>query len=292
MFNVICIPYPDGWQYRIYSQVIDPYMYDDKPKNPDKDKYDVLYYDSELEDYFTLFCNPAEMWHNPFTNEYEKAPKEIIERTPFEMERSRKNSMVRTVNRVYHLSRSNHWEWFFTLTFNPEKVDSFDYSACTEKLSKWLNNLRRTAPDLKYMAVPEKHKSGRFHFHGLFAECGGIQFTDSGRKTKSGDIIYNIGNYKLGFSTATKIKENEKVTKYILKYITKDLVSVTPNKKRYWASRNLTDIQPIKDYYPKEELKVLADTLSGVCKHEKTVCGYVDVTYYEMERSFACPDTE
>ena len=37
----------------------------------------------------------------------------------------------------------------------------------TKKVSKWLDHLHRIAPKIRYMVVPELHKDGAYHFHGL-----------------------------------------------------------------------------------------------------------------------------
>lgn len=282
MYNLKVLKYPSGWQIRVYDEFVG--IKDNKPyvKNPDSHIYKDYVWDYESQEYYLRECEHDKFWYNIFTQEYERYPKEMKEP---DKERSAKVSMNRTVNKVYHLARSNIWDWFFTLTFDPEKVDSFDYSACTKSLSKWLNNLRRVAPELKYIAVPEKHKSGRFHFHGLFAGCEGIEFIESGHYTKSGDIIYNIGSYKLGFSTATRVKDNSKVTKYISKYITKDLCAVSFGKKRYWASRNLDDVKGEEfKIMTQKALEEIKERLSKKCLFHKTVqSDIVTVDYFEME---------
>ena len=56
-----------------------------------------------------------------------------------EQERSLQVSLRRAKGKIYDYSRANEWDWFVTLTFAPEKVDRYDYSSCTKKLSKWLN---------------------------------------------------------------------------------------------------------------------------------------------------------
>ena len=187
-------------------------------------------------------------------------------------ERSNVVSRNRTIQKVYEVTRSNMWEWFITLTFNPEKVNSFEYTEVSQVLSKWLNNLKsRYAPDLKYIIVPELHKSGRYHFHGLIADTGNMIFEDSGHKTFGGETIYNLGNYKLGFTTATKINDVSRASSYITKYITKDLCATTANKKRYWCSRNLNDVD-ITDYcMTREEIETMLDSLSDNIQYAKTI---------------------
>lgn len=261
----------------MYSQavgVFEDYNYRDKPF------FEELVWDVESQEYISIYCNPKKMWENPFTGVYEHIPKEI--REP-DQERSLQVSMNRTIKKVYHLARSNLWEWFFTLTFDPQKIDSYDYAACTKALSDWLHNLRRIAPDLAYIVVPEHHKSGRFHFHGLFAHCGNISFVESGHFTKSGDMIYNVGSYRLGFSTATRIKSNEKVTKYISKYITKDLCCLSRGKKRYWASRNLIECEEEHLLYDSDQLHSLLAMLNETCTYKKMLqSGDLTTTYFEM----------
>ena len=201
-------------------------------------------------------------------------------------ERSLACSISRTINNIYSISRSNDWEYFVTLTFNPKKVNSFDYDEVSKKLSQWIKNFkRRYAPDLKYIFVPELHKSGRFHFHGLIANIGSLDLIDSGKKSK-GKVIYNLGNYKLGFSTATEIVDIKKTCSYFTKYITKDLCSTTFGKKRYWKSTNLDN--PIEHTYVLEpsEVDTLIESVANKITYSKQVecVGYnLTTTYYELE---------
>lgn len=202
--------------------------------------------------------------HLVYTGKKAKSDKRDVEISPFdgckckefhdlddlekEQERSLNISLKRAKAKIYDYARANVWEWFVTLTFSPEKVDRYDYAACSKKLSVWLNNMRKGAGEnLKYIVVPERHKDGAFHFHGLFAGCGALQIVDSGHVTKSGQKVYNIGRYRFGFTTATKVDNNEAVTKYITKYTTKDLMAHTKGKKKYWASRNLN--LPVEDVF-------------------------------------------
>lgn len=149
-----------------------------------------------------------------------------------------RRSVSRSKQTIYELARNGVWEWFVTLTFDGEKVDRYDYSLLSKKLSVWLMNLRKKAPDLQYLLVPELHKDGAYHFHGLMSNLENCKITDSGRMAK-GKPIYNLGSYRFGFSTMTRVEDNAAVTRYIAKYVTKDLLKYIGSKKRYWASRNL-----------------------------------------------------
>lgn len=255
MYNCQIVKYPHGYQVRLYDTPHElPPPSDDKLTLEKLSDLDVLHRWTKysLED-------PGHIFEMDQSDIYT-----MMENMAEQEERCLRSSMGRTVNKVYYLARSNDWEWFFTLTFNPEVVDSFDYAACTDKLSDWLANMRRKCPDMKYIVVPEQHKSGRWHFHGLFSNCNNLGFVDSGKRTKSGDVIYNVGKYRLGFSTATKVRDFRRVTKYIGKYITKDLCAVTKGKKRYWCSRNLQEAEIEKKYYPPGDLPLLIQQLQDM----------------------------
>lgn len=152
-----------------------------------------------------------------------------------------KRSMRRTKQKVYDYARSNEWEWFVTWTFDKQKVNSrYDYDELSKRMSQWLKDARKMkANDMKYLIVPEHHEDGAIHFHGLMSDVGELKFESSGVSDKSGREIFNVGDYKLGFTTATKISDSMKASNYITKYITVEMIFNTKNKKRYWVSRNL-----------------------------------------------------
>ena len=86
--------------------------------------------------------------------------------------------------------------------------------------------------------VFELYKDGAFHFHGLFK--GTLpDMVYSGHNDKKGRYIYNVNSYSLGFTTATCVAYNDKVSSYLIKYITKDFMAVSSGKKRYWISSGL-----------------------------------------------------
>lgn len=149
---------------------------------------------------------------------------------------------------MYKIARANTWDWFITLTFNRKKVnDRTDYISLQKKVSKFFDNIRqRKCPDLKYVLVPEQHKKieenglKAWHFHGLLSNCSELTFEklDIGYTKKTKEIVYSIKEFKLGYNTATKVKNNEAVTRYIAKYITKSLCYATKNRQRYLVSKS------------------------------------------------------
>lgn len=113
---------------------------------------------------------------------------------------------------------------FVTLTLSPEKINRSDITAIMGKLNTYLDN-RVRRKGLKYLLVPEFHKDGEnYHFHGLF-NSGACKLIDSTHTTKTGQVIYNLPDWKLGFTTAIKVygESRTKVARYVGKYITKQI---------------------------------------------------------------------
>lgn len=276
MYNVKVFKYPSGWQVRTYSRPVGATA--EGLDNP-ADWVSGSVWNPEVEEWEHVRYNSNRQEIEPFT--YQLATRIRDENTQ-NLERSALSSLSRTKNRVIFLSRSNVWEWFITLTFNPEKVDSLDYDACVHRLKNWLIICRRICPGLKYIIVPEQHKSGRYHFHGLFANCDGLDFRDSGI-VDNGKTIYNIGKYRLGWSTATKVQDNARVTQYISKYITKDLCAVTLGKKRYWASRNLDEAETEEYLVDIDQMEAYMGSLESMSIYDKEIeTSEMIVHYYEM----------
>lgn len=259
-YNVKVYEYATGTQIRLYNQVL---TYSEKVK-----KEPLLQLDSE----------------KVHTHELSS------ERNEHSLEKS----LSRTVSQIYEVSRANSWDYFITLTFNRRLIDSSDYDLLSVKVSNWLKNLRkRYAPDLKYLIVPELHKDGvHYHFHAVIADTGNIKFVDSGIR-KKGHIIYNMSNWKYGFSTATKVADSARVSSYITKYITKELCSVTKYKKRYWHSRNCNTAN-IKVYnLPYEDIDNILEQNIHLLQHVSTKkikdSGLI-VTYIELKKDIPNDD--
>lgn len=115
---------------------------------------------------------------------------------------------------------------------------------------------------MKYIIVPEKHKSGAYHFHGLMSFVDPQIFVLTGLIDSTGRDIYNIGSYKLGFTTATKVGNNEFAVKYVSKYITKETIQVAKNKRKYWHTKNLQEPEIFKlDWMKKQQLSQMERTI-------------------------------
>ena len=281
-YNVRIIEYPNGEiQVRRYSSPLER-------KEPDfyeKWDYDTNKYSIE-----------------PFGNQLvriveEFKPDTTRHATP---EENATRSFNRTKQKIYEYSRCVNWEKFITLTFNPEKVDRYNFEECSRIARQWLHNQRRNAPDLQYLLVAEPHKDRAWHFHGLLANTGSMAFLDSGKRTENDQIIYNMSKWKYGFTTATEITNTHSVARYIGKYITKELCVLTKGKQRYFVSSNLP--QPTSSTFLAEDdndfnelLEMIANSYGVEVMHvskPRTQGAFVDVDYYELQERSEDDTTE
>lgn len=295
LFNLKMIEYGNGVvEFRKYNKVINSQFIDVSAEEiAAKQKLGRLVSKCKCKAMYK-----SEFFYNPFSGKVEefhyfenldklvdivRYEKECKERE----EHNKRSSYKRTKNKIYQLSRQCNWRYFVTLTFDNEKVDRYDFDKCMKKAHNWFHNLRRKAPDLQFLFVPEQHKDGAWHIHGLIANVDNISFVDSGIRDK-GKIVYNMSDWHFGWSTATKVWSIRKASSYITKYITKEMCDVTKGKRRYYHSRNIPKPKETNVLLSPEKIdeyiQMVADSLGVACGYIKEICGYyLDVCYQYFE---------
>lgn len=158
--------------------------------------------------------------HCPFTDSY-------LPISPYKEKNSevRPDSVKRAIDKAFEIGLANNFQYFVTLTLDQQKIDRYDTKAIYKKLRDWLSN-RVKRNDMDYIMFPEYHKlregetEQAIHFHGL-VNAKGLKLADSGRKTKNGQVIYNLDGWKFGYSTVIELDGKPAIVKYVTKYITK-----------------------------------------------------------------------
>lgn len=148
------------------------------------------------------------------------------------------NNLSRAKSRVYEIALCNDFEWFVTLTLSPEKYDRYNLDAYKKDLGKFINNYnQRKGKDypVKYLLIPEMHKDGAWHMHGLLS---GINPSDL-EVNAHGYMDWKSYSKKFGFISMSKINDKIACAKYITKYVTKELGNVEMNKQCYMCSKGL-----------------------------------------------------
>ena len=205
-------------------------------------------------------------------------------------------SLSRTRAAIYELALCNEWEWFVTLTLNPEYHDRKDLKSHKKKLSVWIRNYNRIhKTDIKYLLIPEQHADGEsWHMHGLMK---GLpiehlrEFTEQEKlpiriliELKKGRKVYTWEDYakKFGYITVTKIRHLESVSRYITKYVTKDLAKtrIGLNEHLYYCSQGLKRSELI---YTGQLTKELEEDYSNDYVKIKTVPSFDEAIGYFVD---------
>lgn len=233
-YNRLLFKYKNSFQLRLYEFNIKSSL------ENELDKYDVLEDNKK---------NKKDNSFDSVENEIDQAFSQFDDKYNING-RSAYVSINRSKNKIFYYARSNDWSdgYFCTLTINPENHNVFDYAACSELIKKFLQCLRNYDKRIYALFVPEKHKSGAFHFHGIISgldlkQEGLIRFSGH---TFRGNKIYNFVKFwKYGFTNVTKVENTLAIEKYISKYTTKDLIQDSLYQHRYFTL-NLQEAEIIK----------------------------------------------
>ena len=143
---------------------------------------------------------------------------------------NRRKSYQRARNNLFNLLMcTTAFDCFATLTLDGAKIDRYDYHAIMKDWRVWFSN-RVQRNNLVYAFVPEFHKDGAIHFHGLcnFDALNTSQafnpYTNVPLVDPDGRQIYNISDWPYGYSTVIPLSGDNARTataKYCYKYITK-----------------------------------------------------------------------
>lgn len=204
-------------------------------------------------------------------------------------------SSRRAYKTVIELIRANLsiFESFITLTFARKEhekkyiengtqfefvEDTKDFEECKKIFSKFINtlskNMRRKGKQFEYVAVYEQHKDGSYHFHMIstkideeyIIECP--EWLDRDYKTGKKRNGQMLKHWKYGKSDIEEIRDKEKMSTYLCKYLIKSFQSLSDSeesyqeylgKKKYFPSKNLQrpKVEYIKmnDFSVKEKLE-------------------------------------
>lgn len=150
------------------------------------------------------------------------------------------NNLSRAKATVKELAQCNDWDYWCTFTLDKTKLDRYDLEVYKKRLGEFIHNYnRRCSPEEKvqYLLVPEMHKDGAWHMHGFIK---GIRKKDL-YVNKDGYLTWKQYEDKFGFISMSVLRDKDKCSSYITKYMTKDaLATITKlNAHAYYASHGL-----------------------------------------------------
>lgn len=295
MYNIRLIKYPEGYQFKVYSESImskhEKVICDEVRVNEVNGDMVSVITGEVLPSYFCFKTVDEKEYIEDewYTLEIEEDSLEAIANKVLEEQEARRlcnlrHSIARTRNSLYYIARSNRWEYFLTLTLSPDKINRYDFMECSKRVRKWFNHLKeRKCSDMYYLIVPEMHKDGAWHFHGLIGGCTGLNMVDSSKRTDAGAVIYNLDEWKFGWSTATKVTDSSRCSSYICKYITKDMCSIVSGRQRYWVSNNVQRAEVFEGYFNEVQMKQFRERLYENMTWKKEVqTEFINVEYFEL----------
>lgn len=150
------------------------------------------------------------------------------------------NNISRARGRVLELALCNPWEWFVTLTIAAEKQDRSDLGAYVKDLGNFIGNFnKKYGCKMKYLLVPELHKDGKsWHMHGLLHDVPDVALV----RNEYGYMDMPYYKNRFGYISLSPVKSHEKVSRYITKYISKDIGARLNDKGEhlFYASKGLS----------------------------------------------------
>lgn len=150
------------------------------------------------------------------------------------------SSISRARARVRELAYCNPWDYFATFTLAEEKQDRFDLRQFVKDFGNWIGNYNKKYKcSLKYIIIPERHKSGAWHAHGLLSGLA----PDSLVINEHGYLDLPYYRARFGYISLSRIRDNKKTANYVTKYITKDSAATADTMQKnahlFYASRGL-----------------------------------------------------
>lgn len=181
--------------------------------------------------------------------------------------KKQERSLYRSRNTIYKIVEANlgrhgkNKATFVTLTYRDGTKDLKYANKDIKQL------MRRTRVflgySLKYIIVPERHKSGNIHYHGVFFNMPYIHV-----------VKFKEELWKNGYVDIQIPKKIRSVSAYLSKYLTKDTyLNIGLNDKSYFTSRGL--YRPIIDYtdnYPQDIIEPLQVSITKKYIKTKFLC--------------------
>ncbi len=146
------------------------------------------------------------------------------------------NNISRAKSLIFEYAYCNSWDYFITLTISPDKFDRYSLNAYVKALGKFINNYNTNYHSkISYLLIPEQHKDGAWHMHGLISGILSKHLTVN----KNGYLEFSLYSKRFGYCSLSPLKSHEAVSKYITKYVTKDLSSMSLGQRLYYCSKGL-----------------------------------------------------
>lgn len=168
------------------------------------------------------------------------------------------NNFSRAKSMVKQYGLCNPWDWFFTGTLDKEKYDRGDLNTYKDDLMQFVRDQRKKWKcKLKVLFVPEAHKDGSWHMHGMIYDLPeeALSKFKKGRHPRklveAGFLNWDDYAKKFGFCSMARIREPVGCALYLVKYVSKDVSKRAGDlgAHLYIPSRPLKKAVPVANVY-------------------------------------------
>ena len=156
------------------------------------------------------------------------------------------NNKARARTAIFEIALCNEFDYFVTLTLDKKKYDRYNLPLFIKDFGQFIRDYRKKyKANIQYLLIPEKHKDGAWHMHGLIKNIPREHL----KLNNNGYMDWEAYSNKFGWISVDKVKNQEAVSKYITKYISKDIDNTVSekNKKSYYCTRGLKRSEKIKE---------------------------------------------
>lgn len=182
---------------------------------------------------------------------------------------------------IFELASCNQWQYWSTFTLDKRKYNRTDLGRFKRDFTQFIRDQRkRLGCRIEYLLVPELHADGQsWHMHGFINGLPESELRLFHPKEKlpkklleklnNGDLVYDWLAYrqKFGFNDLELVRNQEACSKYITKYISKEmsLSILEVGAHLYYCSQGLrravvikkgTIVSPMEPEYENDYVRV------------------------------------
>lgn len=179
-----------------------------------------------------------------------------------ENETKMENAFSRARSMIKQYGLCNDWDYFVTLTLDSKKYNRYELGKFKKDLSQFIRDMRKKygsddGKRLSFVFVPETHKDGAWHMHGLLyglpasAVSNFVRGVHPDYLVDNGFLNWQDYANKFGFISLGIIRDQISTVLYTTKYINKDIKALSELKGEhlYMASRPLKTAEKVADVY-------------------------------------------
>ena len=215
------------------------------------------------------------------------------------------NNISRSKKSVKELALCNDFNFFVTITIKND-YNRFNIDNAFYFLKKFCKKYKRKFSSFSYLFIAEYHKNGAIHFHGLCNlpfEAIQLDLYRRTIKNQKDDRFYHTFSSLIfdnfGRNTFDYITSKDKISSYILKYITKDCIRTSSHRlytcshalkradKTYYNNEKLNDIYNNKKYFENDFYKIIDFKADELTQQQKLdIMNSVEVFPYSKDYEF------